>query len=159
MEKNKRIIIANKKGYTLYENDGVAVYNDNGLLFFESSNPILGEMYESYDCAESVAALMRVESIFHDENFWKIKIKNSKYDIIPGNSLYWLTGGTKEWSINDTYSHKWSEVYSIYEHRYSDIIFNIVENAESLGDIKNDFIDQLNLLDLYEFSLNNNLIK
>lgn len=158
--RKKRVIIDNEKGTILYQNDtkDVTVYGDNGRLYFESSNPILEEEFGSYDCGESVAALMRLKTVFDDEKFWNLKVGSSKYDVNPERALYWLSGGNREWKTNDTYAYEWLEVHSIFEHKFRDIVYEIVENAETLKDIKEEFMNQLNLPVLYEFALSNDLI-
>ncbi len=158
--KKKRVIIDNEKGSTAYESEmkDVVVFSDNGRLYFESSNPIVSEDFKSYDCAEGVAAFMKLKTVFDDEKFWNTKIGNSKYGVSPERALYWLSGGDREWKDNDTYMYDWSDVHSIFEHKFRDIIYEIVENAETLNDIKEGFMKYLNLPVIYEFALNNNLI-
>jgi hypothetical protein len=158
--RKKRVIIDNEKGSIVYESEmkDVVVFNDNGRLYFESSNPILGEDFKSYDCAEGVAALMKLRTVFDDEKFWNLKVGNSKYDVSSERALYWLSGGNREWKQNDTYAYEWVEVHSIFEHKFRDIVYEIVENAETLKDIKEGFLVNLNLPVLYEFALGNDLI-
>lgn len=158
--RKKRVIIDNEKGKVLYENEtrDVIVYGDNGRLYFESTNTVLEEEFKSYDCAEGVAALMRLKTVFDDDKFWQLKVGNSKYDVSPCRALYWLSGGNREWESNETYSYKWLEVNSIFEHNFRDDIYEIIENAETLQDIKEGFMKTLNLPVLYEFALSNDLI-
>ena len=158
--RKKRVIIDNEKGKVLYENKtkDVVIYGDNGRLYFESTNPVLEEEFKSYDCAEGVAALMRLKTVFEDDKFWQLKVGNSRYDVAPGKALYWLSGGNREWLSNETYSYEWLEVHSIFEHKFRDVVYEIVENAETLQDIKEEFMKQLNLPVLYEFALSNDLI-
>lgn len=158
--RKKRVIIDNVKGSIIYEsaNKDVVVFNDNGRLYFESSNPILEEEFKTYDCSEGVSALMRLKTVFDDDKFWNLKVGNSKYDVSPERALYWLSGGNREWEVNDTYAYNWLEVHSIFEHKFRDVVYEIVDNAETLNDIKKGFMQRLNLPVLYEFALNNNLI-
>jgi len=78
--------------------------------------------------------------------------------VSPGRALYWLSGGNREWESNETYSYGWLEVHSIFEHKFRDTIYEISENAETLEDIKKEFMSKLSLPILYEFALNNDLI-
>jgi len=158
--RKKKVIIENNKGALIYENkeENLTIFNDNGKLYFESSNPTLEEDFKSYDCAESVAALMRLKSVSDDEKLWKMEVGNNRYDVSPSGTLYWLSGGNREWKTNETYMYDWLEVHSIFEHKFRDIIYEIVENAETLNDIREEFTKRLNLPVIYEFALNNDLI-
>ena len=158
--RKKRVIIDNNKGTLLYESKDkdLSIFNDSGRLYFESTNPLLEEDFKSYDCAESVAALMRLRSVSDDEKLWKMEVGNNKYDVSPSRALYWLSGGNREWESKETYAYEWTEVHSIFEHKFRDLVYEIVENAETLNDIREGFMKKLNLPVLYEFALNNDLI-
>ncbi len=158
--RNKKVIIENDKGALIYEssNKDVRVFNDNGRLYFEASSPELEEEFQSYDYAEGVAALMRLKTVLNDERLWNTKIGNNRYDVTPGRALYWLSGGNREWKSNETYGYEWIEIDTIFEHKFRDLVYEIVENAETLNDIKEGFMKNLNLPILYEFALNNDLI-
>jgi len=158
MAKRDKKWVIEESGSLLYESDQVKVWQEpNGKLFFESIDPILCGTFMSDDYAESVAALMRLPKVFNNDKLWKIKIID-KYDITTTNVLYWLTGGDSEWVDNKNYKYGWNDVESIFNHRFEDVIFGIIDQSNTLGDIKRGFMKHLNLPVIYEFALNNNLI-
>jgi hypothetical protein len=143
----------------VYTNDNTTVSQTNeNTLLFQSNNNILMNQFESEDCGESVACLMKVKDIFLDRKFWNIVIKE-KYSFDVENILYWLTGGDLEWEINKNYKYTWEEIKSVFKAEYEDTILSIISNSYQLKDIKNGFIKHLNMPTLYEFSLKNNLMK
>lgn len=153
--KEKRVI--ENQGILLYQNDNLRIWNNNNKLSFECDDITLKEDFLSDDYAESVAALMRLPKFFKEEYLWKIKIPN-KYNIKTSKSLYWLTGGNSEWKENKNYKYDWEDVELIFNHKFEDMILDIIKESNTLGDIKRGFMSRLNLPIIYEFSLNNNLI-
>ena len=141
------------------ENEQTNVYTtkNNDNLYFQSTNPVLNSVFESNDYSEAVATLMRIRGIFTDRDFWNISLKN-KYSVDVEKTLYWLTGGDKEWQINNNYKYKWEEVKSMFIDEYGDIILNIIKNSSKLIHIRNGFLNELNLPKMYEFALKHKLI-
>lgn len=136
----------------------VRVFKDNDNLYFQSTNPIFDNELETTDSVLSVAALMRIKDIFKDDKFWNIKLKD-KYNINAEEILYWITGGDNEWKNNKNFNGTWDDLKDIFIHKYEDTIFKIVSNSSKLLHIRNGFLNNLNLPMIYEFALNNNLIK
>lgn len=158
MAKREKKWVMDESGILLYESNEVKVWQEpNGKLFFESNDPILCGTFMSNDYAESVAALMRLPKVFNDEKLWKIKII-SKYDITTEKVLYWLTGGNSEWDDKSHYKYEWGEINTIFNHKFEDIIMEIIGKSNTLGDIKRGFMKNMNLPVIYEFALNNDLI-
>ena len=141
------------------ENEKTKVYEtkSNQNLYFQSTNPVLNSVFESTDYAESVATLMRIKGVFLDRKFWEISLKD-KYNINVENTLYWLTGGDREWQINNNYKYKWEEVKSMFIEEYEDVILNIIKNSSKLIHIRNGFLNELSLPVMYEFALRHKLI-
>ena len=143
----------------ILEHTGVRVSKQiNNTLYFESNDEQLKEDFGSFDVMESVAALMRLKQLRDTEDFWSMKF-HKQWNVSAEKTLFWLTGGNKEWSDEGHFKYKWGEVHHIFLHKYSDIIYEILDNSETLGDIRQGFKEELNLPKLYEFALNNGLIK
>ena len=123
----------------------------NGQLFFEVGSEI------TTDIAEAVAIMMRISNI--DESIWQKQLPIDMENIEPRRSLYWLSGGDKEWINRQNYNISWSECDFEYQEEFGFMIVSILKKAKNLGDIRNGFIRYLNLPILYEFALSRNYIK
>lgn len=128
-------------------NDVEIVRDIEGNLFFKVGREL------SNDLAEGVSLLMRNKKLLNDSELWSINIKNNGYNIYPEKALYWLTGGDSDWNIKDSYKKTWGESYSLYQKQYGELVSDIISQSKTLGDIKNKFLKELNILDLYEFAL------
>ena len=124
---------------------------NNGQVFFEIEDHI------TQDVAEAVAILMRKPKI--DNSIW---IKEINFDcefLDPRKCLYWLTGGDNEWIKLHNYNKTWIECENQFVEEYEFVIRWIVKKSKNLQDIRDGFIEYLNLPVLYEFALGKNLIK
>jgi hypothetical protein len=145
--RRKKIIVSD--GRLVHDGNVVRIVQEiNGDLFFEIGNEVTS------DLSEAVAIMMRSKV---NENTWNIKIDFKSY-ISPDKCLYWLSGGDKEWNVRKNYKKPWSEVYSDYVTEYGDEIQNIINKSNSLGDIRDEFIKQLNLPILYEYALSKGFV-
>jgi hypothetical protein len=142
-----------KMGNLLFESDLIKVSKEaNKILYFESNQWQLN----TYDVIEGVAALIKMNAPYEDK-IWDIQVKE-KWNSSADKALYWLTGGDKEWLDGKRYKYQWKDVCHIFTHKYSDIIYDVLEKAETLKDIRDGFNKHLPMVKLYEFSLNNGLI-
>ena len=124
---------------------------NNGQVFFEIEDHI------TQDVAEAVALLMRKRNI--EKSIW---LKEMSFDVDfldPRKCLYWLTGGDSEWIKLHNYKKPWVECDSQFAEEFEFVIRWIVKKSKNLQDIKDGFIEHLNLPVLYEFALSKNLIK
>lgn len=124
---------------------------NNGQVFFEIEDHI------TQDVAEAVALLMRKRNI--EKSIW---LKEMSFDVDfldPRKCLYWLTGGDSEWIKLHNYSKPWVECDTHFAEEFEFVIRWIVKKSKNLQDIKDGFIENLNLPVLYEFALSKNLIK
>lgn len=158
MKKLNRILVQNESGVIVYESKFVRIYKENdGSLYFESTSKNKME-FKTNDSLEGVAALMKTKETFMDDKIWEIELTN-KYKSSAENALYWITGGDNQWtSENCIYKYSWSEICDIFTHKWGDKIYEIIGNAKTLGDVKEEFIKHFNLPTIYEFSLDNSLI-
>jgi len=124
---------------------------NNGQVFFEIEDHI------TQDIAEAVAIMMRKRNI--DNSVW-LKEVNFDVDCLDSRKcLYWLTGGDNEWIKLHNYNKPWVECDHEFEKEFEFIIRWVVKKSKNLQDIKNGFIEHLNLPVLYEFALSKDLIK
>ncbi len=135
-------IYINQKGIEIYANDN-SVYIECGK-------------FRTNDIAEAVSYLM-YQKQFKDDSIWNMKISNYK-DINPYKSIYWLSGGDNEWKDGYFYNNCWSKVCDIYDKEFSEIIYDIVLNSNTLNDIKNNFIYKLSIPIFWEFALKNKIV-
>lgn len=162
MAHKKKKMMETENEEPIYTNNihHVRIYRDkNKSLFFECENPALIENFKTYDIAEAVAALIKIQKILNDKNIWNIKIDSEDYNISAEKALYWLSGGNAEWITYENYNCKWMDVYKIYTDEFSSLVYDIIDKSSTLGDIKNEFMKHLNLPVLYEFALEKNLVK
>ena len=133
-------------------NSNVVIIKTKNDIYFEIGNKITN------DIAEAVAILIREKSV--DDPIWKTSIQH-EYDhvIRPRRSLFWLTGGYKEWNQLDNYKFSWHECYEEFNEAFGDKIINIVNNSETLNDIRKKFLEELNLPILYDFAISKNIIR
>jgi len=122
----------------------------NGQFFFEIGNEI------TIDFCEAVAIMM--SKIRKDDPIWSTKIVFDR-NINPVKSLYWLTGGHKEWRQPEHYRGNWGKFSAKFSERWSDKILKISKRAKTLSDVRSGFLKEVNFLDIYEFALKNEMLK
>jgi hypothetical protein len=109
------------------------------------------------DIAEAVSLLIR--ECDSNNQVWDIELRDNTEEITPEKSLYWLTGGYKEWKSLDNYNRPWCDSYIYFQEEFGLTIVNTVKKSETLGDIRKYFIENLNLPVLYDFALSKNLVR
>ena len=110
------------------------------------------------DIAEAVSLLIR--ECDGNDQVWEVEIKEiNTEDITPEKSLYWLTGGYKEWKSLENYNRPWCDCYLEFQEEFGFTILNMVNRSKTLGDIREYFIENLNLPVLYDFALSKNLVR
>ena len=158
MRKNKQLILS--EGYLILENSKVRVYKEkNNLYYFESTNSKLN-YFLSVDYLESVAALMKLKDLYDFDSLWDIEITDEmRNNIFLSKSLYWLTGGDREWVTSSVYNTTWLESGHIFVEEYGNKLEKINKKCKTLGDVRDEFIRYMNLPTLYEFGLIKGIIK
>ena len=128
----------------IYENVSVTITKENNCkLFFQiKQHPYT----ETYNVAEAVAILMRCEKLNHSE-LWDIELcqRDKELDSTAGAMLY-LSGGLETW---ETIQLDWLDHYSHLDSEYGFQIRKITKNSATLQDIKQQFIDDINLDRVY----------
>jgi hypothetical protein len=110
------------------------------------------------DIAEAVSLLIR--ECDSNDQIWEVEIKDiNTEDITPEKSLYWLTGGYKEWKSLENYNRPWCDCYLDFQEEFGFAILNSVNRSKTLGDVREYFIENLNLPVLYDFALSKDLVR
>ena len=109
------------------------------------------------DIGEAVAILIKIKSKWNDP-IWDLKLEDINYfDIEPAKSLYWLTGGDKEWKQGIEYKYNWSDCYLDFQEEFGILIISIIKKSKTLRDVREGFLKHLNLATLYNFALEKEL--
>lgn len=122
----------------------------NGQYYYEIGDEI------TIDIAEAVSITMLKDH--KQDTIWDLPMIYDR-NISPIKSLYWLTGGHKEWRTLTNYKEGWSKMGHIFVDKWGDKITQIVQKSKKLGDIRKSFNKDCNFLDIYEFSLKNSLLR
>ncbi len=110
------------------------------------------------DIAEAVSLLVR--ECDSNDQIWEVEIKDiNTEDITPEKSLYWLSGGYKEWKTLENYNRPWCDCYLEFQEEFGFTILNVVNRSRTLGDVREYFIENLNLPVLYDFALSKDLVR
>ena len=152
MKKKKVLTKERETSVMIYRSNKIRVSRElNGELFFEIENELTS------DLSEAVAMVINLG--IDDKLFFETTFNVNVENISPDKTLYWLSGGDREWVTKQHYSKSWADVYLSYQEEYGISIINIIKKSKTLGEVKNGFIKYFNLQTLYEFSLDKGFIK
>ena len=155
--KNNKLKMRRKKVEVLNENnlwdsEIIKIGNREGNYYFE----IITE--QTNDIGEAVAMMMRLKNKWNDP-VWDMKIENiNYYDIEPSKAIYWLSGGDDEWRWGTTYKKNWNECSYEFQSEFGMTIISIIKNSKTLKDIRNGFKNHINIMELYEFAIENKIV-
>lgn len=150
--KRKKELLDKDLSEMVYIKDKVIISKDSNEWFFEVGKEITS------DIAEAVVILMRDFS--WDHSIWETEVGNIKIEnITPEKSLFWLTGGYKEWRSLEHYNRPWCDCYLDFQEEFGFLIINIVKKAKKMGDIRDGFMRYLNLPILYDFAVGRDLVR
>lgn len=135
---------------TIFNNDSVVINKSNNDVYFEIGNEITN------DLAEAVSILMR--RIDFNDPIWKTEINVDIHDVSPEKSLFWLSGGYKEWNSMKNYKKPWCECYFDFQEEFGFMVINAIRRAKNLEDIRNYFIKYINLPVLYDFAVSKGIV-
>lgn len=136
----------------LLDKNFLNVSKKNGCLTFE----IEGEV--TSDLAEAVSILMN-KNIDINDPIWEKEVENiNLYNIVPEKTLFWLSGGYKEWDNLLHYKKPWSECYIYFQEEFGFMVINSIKRSKKLKDIRDYFIKYLNLPILYDFAISKDFI-
>jgi hypothetical protein len=127
------------------------IEKEDGRIFYEIEENI------TQDVAEAVSLMMRNPRV--DKSIWKKELNIDLDTVDCRKCLYWLTGGDKEWIKLTNYSKPWNECDQLFVDEFEFVIRWILKKSKTLSEIRNSFIEHLNLHVLYEFALSKNIVK
>jgi hypothetical protein len=150
--KKKKVLIKNELSEIILDNERLTISKFKNKWMFEIDKDITN------DIAEAVSILMK--RFDNDNPIWEMDIYDFKTeDITPEKSLYWLTGGYKEWEKLENYKKPWYDCYLDFQQEFGLIVIDIIKDAKKLSDIRDGFRKYLNLPTLYEFALGKDLVR
>jgi hypothetical protein len=139
-----------EKTYSYGSTEVLIVKESSGEFFFEIGNEI------TTDISEAVAIM--INKISKNDDVWKIE-NNFDKNIKPEKSIYWLSGGHKEWRSLENYKKPWREYSPTFTEEYGNLIKKIIKKSKNLGEIRDNFLKYMNLSIIYEFALEKEMIK
>lgn len=150
--RKKRILSKESLSETIFDEDSVLVNKRGDSLYFQIGDTLTN------DIAEAVSILMR--RIDFNDSIWKTEVKNiDLHEISPSKSLFWLTGGYKEWDNLKNYNKPWCDCFLDFQDEFGFLVINAVRRAKKLSDIRDYFIKYVNLPVLYDFAVSKELVK
>ena len=149
-----------KKKTLLKEIGTKIIYDDNTIIISREGNEWFFEIGKEMttDLGEAVSLLLR--NCDASDQVWKTEIKEMNIDnISPEKSLYWLTGGEKEWKTLENYNRPWCDCYLDFQEEFGLLVVSIIKRSKTLEDMRKHFIEYLNLPVLYDFALSKKLLR
>ena len=136
----------------IYDNNTIIISREGNEWFFEIGKEL------TTDLGEAVSLLLRNCDV--SDEVWKTDIKEMNIDnISPEKSLYWLTGGEKEWKTLENYNRPWCDCYLDFQEEFGLLVISIIKRSKTLEDMRKHFIEYLNLPVLYDFALSKKLLR
>ena len=140
----------NEADNIIFKNNNISIIKDlEDQYVYEIGNEI------TYDVGEAVAIMIGDNS----KNLWDIDIKVKLTDISPEKTLYWMSGGNKEWKTLEHYNRQWTDCYLDFLEEYGYVIINILRKSKKLIDIKRGFQKHINLPTMYDFAISKGFVK
>lgn len=149
-----------KKKTLLKEIGTKIIYDDKTIIISREGNEWFFEIGKELttDLGEAVSLLLR--NCDASDEVWKTDIKEMNIDnISPEKSLYWLTGGEKEWKTLENYNRPWCDCYLDFQEEFGLLVISIIKRSKTLEDMRKHFIEYLNLPVLYDFALSKNFLR
>ena len=149
-----------KKKTLLKEIGTKIIYDDKTIIISREGNEWFFEIGKELttDLGEAVSLLLR--NCDASDEVWKTDIKEINIDnISPEKSLYWLTGGEREWKTLENYNRPWCDCYLDFQEEFGLLVISIIKRSKTLEDMRKHFIEYLNLPVLYDFALSKKLLR
>lgn len=149
-----------KKKTLLKEIGTKIIYDDKTIIISREGNEWFFEIGKELttDLGEAVSLLLR--NCDASDEVWKTDIKEMNIDnISPEKSLYWLTGGEREWKTLENYNRPWCDCYLDFQEEFGLLVISIIKRSKTLEDMRKHFIEYLNLPVLYDFALSKNFLR
>lgn len=150
--KRKKVLLEKIGTKVIYNDESIKISREGNEWFFEIKKEL------TTDLAEAVAIMLR--ECDKNDRIWDIEIKDIiTENISPEKSLYWLTGGYKEWKSLENYSKPWCDCYLDFQEEFGETIIKTIKKSKTLGDMRKLFISNLNLTILYDFAMSKKLLR
>lgn len=135
------------------------IYNKSDISIINSGNQIIYEIKgnSTLDIVEATSILMSLS--IEDLDIWNIPIINLDKNLItPEKTLYWLSGGDKEWVILDNYSISWYDCHDIFCLKFGHLVHQSVEHSKTLNDIRKFLKQNLNLAIIWDWAISKGFV-
>lgn len=141
MKRRKSVIDFDR---SIWESDRVMIYDldDHGVIF-----EVDGEV--TLDPAEAVAMMMHRRI----DGPWHITLEMPAATVVPERSLYWLSGGDREWALLENYSLPWPTCCPDFCERWGEEVTRVVADSATLGDVRDGFRSALGLHTIYDWCI------
>lgn len=154
MKPKRNLVQVAEQQYTLYRDSQIII----SRIDEQTKIAVNNFEFETLDVFEAVAFLLR-DKKYNKSFLWDIKLTDGDREYVnPIRCLYWLSGGDEFWFQNDEISQKWGECNESYYEEFSDIIYDGLEQAETLMDIRKHIMTNLNLIKFWNFALSQKII-
>lgn len=150
--KRKRTLLKEIGTKIIYDNNTIIISREGNEWFFEIGKEL------TTDLGEAVSLLLR--NCDTSDPVWKVEIKEiDTNNISPEKSLYWLTGGEREWKTLEHYNRPWCDCYLDFQEEFGLLVMSIINRSKTLDEMRKHFIEYLNLPVLYDFALSKKLLR
>jgi hypothetical protein len=150
--KRKRTLLKEIGTKIIYDNNTIIISREGNEWFFEIGKEL------TTDLGEAVSLLLR--SCDANDPIWKLEIRDIDTDSIsPEKSLYWLTGGEREWKTLEHYNRPWCDCYLDFQEEFGFLVMSIIKRSKTLDEMRKHFIEYLSLPVLYDFALSKKLLR
>jgi hypothetical protein len=131
----------------------VSVYKKQNTLFFEIHDKV------TTDVSEAVA-LMIICGIDNNDLIWKTSLSDIDVtNINIDNTLYWLSGGDREWGSLVNFNTSWLNCVGLFRDRFGSIIQNAVFKAIKIEDIRKVYNKEINISIIYDFAIDKKIVQ
>lgn len=122
--------------------------NEKGLLYFEFD--YMGWLFDTTDVAEGVA-ILRNSHYKDDEDLKKLHITDvDRNNVNVKDALYWLSGGSKEWTGNTTFTVEYHIVQDQIVEKFGEEIKEMVNDSDNIGELLSNY-KHFDPIDIYYF--------
>lgn len=142
-----------KTASELKELNKISFSKKENSLFFEINDKVTSDICEA-------VALMMVSGVDDNDVIWKTNLRDiDTSNLNIDNTLYWLSGGDREWLSLVNFNTPWLECVGLFRDKFGYILQNALKKAKCLGDIRKEYNKKLNISIIYDFAIEKNLIR
>jgi hypothetical protein len=150
--KRKRTLLKEIGTKIIYDNNTIIISREGNEWFFEIGKEL------TTDLGEAVSLLLR--NCDANDPIWQLETRDIDTDnVSPEKSLYWLSGGEREWKTLEHYNRPWCDCYLEFQEEFGFLVISIINRSRTLEEMRKHFIEYLNLPVLYDFALSRKLLR